>query len=171
MNDMTFSPCPDYPWYLVHRDGFLVNTDTGHILTGTRKKTGYVEVCLRDENGGPHYQLLHRIVAKAFCERPDGSDEVNHINGDKTDNRADNLEWVTREENLRHAHDTGLMPNDATPKAVQATNMDTGEQLIFPSIYKAARFLGISQGNICMCCKNLRPYAGGYYWEYKDADA
>lgn len=169
MSELRFCPCDAFPWYLVASDGFLINTDNGHILTGSVKnKTGYVEMCLYDENHKPHYCLLHRLVAEAFCERPDGADEVNHIDGNKQNNRADNLEWVTRAENLKHAFETGLMPNDATPKAVLATSMETGEQLVFSSIYRAARFLGISQGNICMCCKGLRPYAGGYYWEYKE---
>ena len=164
--DNTYRPIKEYPWYLACRAGYVINSDTGHVLRGGLKKSGYIEVTLTDTDGRPHSRLLHRIIAEAFCEKPDGADEVNHINGDKTDNRARNLEWVTRAENLRHAYETGLMPNDATPRAVKAKNMDTGEEMTFPSIYKAARFFSISQGNICMCCKGERPYANGYFWEY-----
>lgn len=161
-----FRPCSDYPWYLISRDGYLVNTDTGHVLRGTVKKSGYVEVCLTDAEGYHHSVLLHRLVAKAFCDKREGTDEVNHINGDKTDNRADNLEWVTHNENMRHAFVTGLMPNNTSSRPVIATNMATGEKTTFPSIYKASRFLGISQGNICMACNGQRSCAGLYYWEY-----
>lgn len=166
---MRFVPIDDYPWYLVCDYGFVLNSDTGGILKGTRKqKTGYTDICLYDADHKPHYFLLHRLVANAFCEHPEGKNEVNHINGDKEDNRASNLEWVSREENLQHAYNTGLMPNDATPRAVKATNIETGEEMTFSSIYKAARFFNISQGNICMCCKGFRPYANGFYWEYED---
>ena len=167
-NDNTFRPIKDFPWYLACRDGYVINSDTGHIMQGSLKKTGYVEIVLTDAEGLPHYRLLHRIIAEAFCEKAEGQSEVNHINGRKTDNRAENLEWVTRAENLRHAYETGLMPNNAVPKPVIAKNMDTGEEMAFPSIYKAARFFNISQGNICMCCKGERPYANGYFWQYDE---
>ena len=165
---MQFIPVKDYPFYLACDDGFLLNTQTGNILNGrTSKTTGYVDVCIVDEEGNHRTLSLHRVIAEAFCERPEGANEVNHINGNKTDNRAENLEWVTREENLRHAYENGLTPYNTVPRCVIATNMETGETMEFQSIYKAARFFNISQGNICMCCKGFRPYANGYYWEYK----
>lgn len=168
MDENFFRPCQEFPWYLVCRDGYLVNSDTGVILRGGKNGTGYRHVTLLDAEGMPHSRQMHRLVALAFCEQKPGATEVNHINGDKMDSRAENLEWVTHGENLAHAFDTGLMPNNATPKPVVAVSIDTGELMEFPSIYKAARFLGISQGNICMACKGERPYAGGYYWRYAD---
>ena len=168
IDDSLFAPVNGFPRYLACREGFVINTDSGHILRGGKKKSGYVQVILCDEDHKPHTKLLHRIIAEAFCEQEDGETEVNHKNGIKDDNRADNLEWVTRSENLEHAYREGLMPNDATPKSVIAVSTETGEQMAFPSIYSAARFLGISQGNICMCCKGERPYAGGYYWRYAE---
>ena len=51
--------------------------------------------------GKRHY--LHRLVAEAFISNPSGKLEVNHINGNKLDNRAENLEWATRSDNMRHA--------------------------------------------------------------------
>lgn len=152
-------------FYLVSDNGEVINARTGHVLRGSIKTSGYREVILT--NGiDKIYPTVHRLVADAFCEKAEGHDEVNHINGDKLDNRAENLEWVDRAGNLAHAFATGLMPNDATPVAVVAKNIETGEETLFPSIYKAARFFGISQGNICMCCKGARPYASGYTWRY-----
>ena len=128
------------------------------------KKSGYYEVSLRGLSK-VKFVLVHRAVAEAFCEKGTG-EEVNHKNGDKADNRAENLEWVTHGENLKHAYETGLRKDDVSPKCIIATNMETGEQMKFPSIYKAARFLNISQGNICMVCKKQRPFANGYLFNY-----
>lgn len=72
------------------------------------------------------------------------------------------------EKNLKHAFENGLREDDVSPKEIIAKNAETGEVIKFPSIYKAARFLGISQGNICMCCKGIRPMASGYLFEYAD---
>jgi len=54
--------------------------------------------------GNQSMRYVHRLVAEAFCERPDGCDEVNHINEDKTDNRSCNLMWVTHQENVMHSY-------------------------------------------------------------------
>lgn len=164
---MLYAPIDGFENYLACSDGFIINAD-GNILQGTVKKTGYIEVILRDMEKAPHYKLLHRIIAQCFCEKPNGCTEVNHKDGDKRNNKAVNLEWVTHGDNLKHAYVTGLRKDDVSPKKVRATNIETGESAAFSSIYSAARFLGVSQGNICMCCKGLRPYASGYYWEYDE---
>ena len=68
---------------------------------------GYLMVELRD-NGKRSGRTVHRLVAEAFLERPSESHEVNHLDGDKTNNHLSNLEWVTTQENRDHAVATGL---------------------------------------------------------------
>lgn len=156
---------PDFPDYVASNTGLIFNLRTGKVLQGAIKKTGYHEVCLK--NGDTtRYLLVHRIIAELFCDRPFGTYEVNHKDGNKSNNCAGNLEWVTHGDNLKHAYENGLREDNVTPKAVVAISMEDGTRIEFPSIYKAARFFGISQGNICMCCKGARPYANGYYWQY-----
>lgn len=166
--DLFYKSLDEFPWILACRDGYLINSKSGVIIRGAIKSSGYVEVCIKDEDGNRKSRLMHRLIAGAFCERGDGQNEVNHINGVKTDNRSDNLEWVTRNENLRHAYDAGLRKDDVSARSVIAENIENGERMEFSSIYKAARFLGISQGNICMCCRGQRPHANGFYWWYSD---
>lgn len=79
--------------------------------------TGYLYVWHK-ENGKQRNYLVHRIVASAFCDRQTGATQVNHIDGNKTNNRADNLEWVTPAGNMKHAKAAGLMPSrrETSPK-------------------------------------------------------
>lgn len=162
-----FKKMEDAP-YLISNKGYLINTNTGKQSLGSKKQTGYIEVTIQTDAGEEKSISLHRLVASYFVPVREGASEVNHKDGDKTNNSAENLEWVTHNENLKHAYITGLRPDDVSARGVIATNIETGEEMEFPSIYKAARFFGISQGNICMCCKGLRPYANGYYWRYKE---
>lgn len=62
----------------------------------------------------PHKKFsktIHRLVAMHFLPNPNNLPEVNHKDGNKSNNRASNLEWCTRQYNIRHAHDTGLKVN------------------------------------------------------------
>lgn len=70
------------------------------------KKTGYVMVHAKGK-----LLLLHRLVAKAFIPNPQELPEVNHKDGNKQNNRVDNLEWITRHQNARHAHNNGFYDN------------------------------------------------------------
>lgn len=156
-----YKPCDKAPYLLLCSDGYAINIKTGHVYKNVKKRTGYYEI-----STGKDDFLIHRLIAKAFCDGYAPNKEVNHIDGDKSNNRADNLEWVDHNDNLKHAYLTGLRENDVSHKVVVATNMVTGEKIVFSSIYKAAQALKISKGNICLCCQGKRPYANGFYWEY-----
>lgn len=81
------------------------------VLVPVLVRKGYQTVVLTRPNSKPVRKTLHFLVALAFLgERPTDKHEVNHLNGVKTDNRVENLKWVTRSENIKHAFDTGLKP-------------------------------------------------------------
>lgn len=104
---------------------------------------GYVEVRLSKE-GNTKTNFVHILLANAFIPNPKIKAEVNHINGIKTDNRIENLEWVTRSENMRHAYKHGLCKN-ATAKVI---DICTGKE--YASIKEAAENLGIKYST----CRN-----------------
>lgn len=103
-------PIKDWPNYEVSDTDLIRNKTTKHVLKQVLDK-GYLMVCLRN-NGKQLNQRVHRIIAIARLPNPENKREVNHKNGIKTDNLPDNFEWVTRQENARHALDTGLMNMD-----------------------------------------------------------
>lgn len=97
--------------YLVSREGQIFSTiRAGRFLRQTESNVGYLYVSLMAEGASePVKVLVHRIVAKAFC---DGDGEVvNHLDGNKKNNRAENLEWCSYADNNDHARDAGLVRN------------------------------------------------------------
>jgi len=91
--------------YLITSHGEIIRNGKVRKVGVTR--TGYQSVVLC-KNGVMKNYRVHRLVAEAFIPNPDNKPHVNHINGDKTDNRVENLEWVTQSENMQHAYSSGL---------------------------------------------------------------
>ena len=110
---------------------------------------GYLKVSLYQK---PRHQMLsgHRRVAEVFIPNPDNKPYVNHINGIKTDNRKENLEWVTAQENTDHAIRTGLYDPKAQPRCRPLLVLDktTGELKRYTSASEAARQLGVNQSEV-----------------------
>lgn len=92
--------------YSIYDDGAVFNTKTLRFIK-PQSNGRYNKVTL-SINGKERQYLVHRLVATAFIPNPDNKPEVNHINGDRFDNRVENLEWVTASENQSHAVRTNL---------------------------------------------------------------
>jgi hypothetical protein len=92
--------------YTIREDG-VITSRFGRTIKQQVSKNGYVRVELWEGGKGRKY-LVHRLLAKAFIPNPEGKPQVNHIDGDKTNNSLSNLEWVTQRENQLHAYRTGL---------------------------------------------------------------
>lgn len=89
--------------YMVFSNGTIFNKLTGYKLKPVKGNKGYLQI---DLNGTTY--PMHRLVAELFIPNPLNKPCVNHINGYKTDNRVENLEWCTYSENNQHAYDNGL---------------------------------------------------------------
>lgn len=100
--------------YSIDKNGVVKNR-FGRTIKSFEKKTGYIRIGLHG-NGNDYNFLLHRLIAIAFIPNPHNKPCVNHINGIKSDNRIENLEWVTKSENDLHAYKIGLRkPNKNWP--------------------------------------------------------
>lgn len=96
---------------LVSNYGTIKKASTGKILKPHKNKNGYYCVNIKYFNGKRMSTLVHRLVANTYLKAFNNDNyvfEVNHIDGNKTNNHVNNLEWVTRGENLQHARDNKL---------------------------------------------------------------
>jgi hypothetical protein len=78
------------------------------ILKYTLSNKGYYQIQLT-KNSKYYQKTIHRLVAEAFIENPENKEQINHIDADKTNNKIENLEWVTRKENMKHACNLNLL--------------------------------------------------------------
>lgn len=146
----------------------------------TKDKDGYCIVTLSKE--GKHKTTrVHRLVAQAFIKNSESKLEVNHIDGNKTNNNVFNLEWCNPKENNIHAWKNGLkkMTNQTKEKISQGSinktkiiQLDRNKKIvaIYESIVEASTITHIGVTNISACCRNYKGQktAGGYIWKYKE---
>jgi hypothetical protein len=145
----------------------------GRILKPTVQNHGYLGVWLYGNGGvsGRNGRVfgIHRIVAEAFCKKKDGDCEVNHINEDKTDNRACNLEWCTHQENsaygTRGARIGKANTNGKRSVPVAQYTLDGKLVKMFPSFQEAHRN-GFQSGNVWKSIHGIYSHAYGYIWKY-----
>ena len=128
----------------------------------------YQEVKLYKKGEKRTYKV-HRLVALAFVPNPEKKPQINHIDGNKYNNHADNLEWCTQAENNRHAIANNLTSPypmiEATKKEVIQLTLDGEFIKRWGSLTEASSELGLQVSNISHCCKGRIRQTGGYKWE------
>lgn len=155
--DEEWKELTDYPGYSVSSIG-RVMSPRGKILT-QRIVQGYAKVSISDKG-----RYVHRLVASAFLGKKEEKMDVNHKDRNKTNNKVENLEWVTRSDNMKHAIDTGV----SYTKSICRVNNNGDVLEEFKTIVEASKKYNISDSSIIKVCKKEAIKAGGYYWKYKD---
>lgn len=144
------------------------------ILKTRINQHGYIQKTLVNENGRKTWDI-HRLVAMAFIPNPENKPCVDHINTDKTDNRVENLRWVTYSENAMNPITNARQRKRIGPlsgkygklhPASKSISQYTKDGLFicsFGSIAEAQRKTGIN--NIWRCISGQQKYAGGFIWK------
>lgn len=111
------------------------------------------------------YQTVHKLVSKSFIQNPQNKLEINHKNGIKTDNNVQNLEWVTRKENIQHAWSLGLCENTRIAVSIDRSKpvIDLQTRIEYKSLSEACRILGL---NRCTCASQIFRKSDTQRFEY-----
>lgn len=128
---------------------------------GSGRNSGYLVVNLR-KNHTSKVATIHKLVADAFIPNPLCLPTINHIDGNKHNNRVSNLEWVSYSENNQHALDNGLR----SPRGNTIAQYDLNNNLIatYRSACEASRKTGLSRGGISHCLNGRCNSSGGFIW-------
>ena len=135
------------------------------ILNQTLNTKGYLKTNFSVENKIKTIRT-HRIVGITFIPNLLNKPEINHINGIKTDNRVENLEWVTHQENCEHSY-----ANSLNKRARKVNQIKNGVIInTFRSQYEASKEIGVSQASISNCCNKIKgnDMIKGYKWQFAE---
>ena len=134
-----------YPNYQISNLGRIWNCRTQRMLKPSVTPKGYCQINLVAINGKRKKELVHRLVALTFIENPNHYPEVNHINHIRNDNRVENLEWVTRKENINKSS----LPVKVAVYQVDGKYVDT-----YNSIRELCNELNLTESNVSGCLSN-----------------
>lgn len=161
--------------YQVSSQGRIWSVVSQRYLKQKINRGGYCCINLYAKNGKMKSERIHRLVALAFIDNPNNFSVVNHLNGMKTDNRVENLEWTTQKENVRHAYDNNL-GNFQEKLAKSREKMLQATKKIYSVYYDgnligqykgrkaAAAVAGCSETTISHCISENRKTRDGYYF-------
>lgn len=164
---------PTETWLPCTKNSAYEVSDLGRIRRKNAKKeclrtivinSGYEVVCL----AGASY-LVHRLVAEAFHGQCPPGYETDHIDGDKLNNRANNLEWVTRKENIARSKATGRHGRPKGSKSMVGVFVQMGRDGQMVAVHRrlkdAAQAVGKKSGwSISRCLRGKCHTAGGFKW-------
>ena len=175
---------PEFPDYYITNNGVVYSRKIKRNAKGRIKrlktrldKNWYEVVCLY-KDGSCRLKSVHRLVAEIFIQQPLGKTQVNHIDGNKTNNVVDNLEWVSCKENIQHSYNALKRKPTWTGRSGSKHNTSIGVIQIFNnkqintfgSMSEASRATGIHGCDISRCCSGKRKTAGGFVWQLNNKE-
>lgn len=149
--------------FMVTEDGQIFSKRTNKFLVQGTSKTGYKVLSTKVE-GVAKCLKVHRLVAEAYVPNTENKPFVNHIDGDKTNNNINNLEWVTNRENIIHAYELGLI--NVTSGCDRSTSAISEEDLAYVravykpfdkqfGVRKLAKELGVSHPTLSRAIRKI----------------
>ena len=166
---MQWKKIEGYDNYSVSDTGLVRNDTTGKLLKAFDLDTGYTIIHLY-KNKKMKNLKLHRVIAQAFIPNPKQEKCINHINGNRHDNRIENLEWCSHSENNIHSYRTLGRSSSNAIRAMSVAKykpvlcVETKE--VYESVKQASEKTGVCRANISKCLTNKRSTAGGFHWGY-----
>ena len=131
------------------RDGKLLRINYERLKKNNTRVRPYLSV-----NGKSKGYYLHRIVAEHFIPNPENLPEVNHKDGDFYNNCADNLEWISKKDNMKHANENNLITRKK--RKIIVKNKKTHEESVYSSMTECAASLGYSNSTVYNTCSGKR---------------
>lgn len=146
----------------------------GNILSKIRNKNmkclkhtaGYCRVALVDKNGKSKFKYVHRLVAETYIDNPENKPQVNHIDGDRSNHKLSNLEWVTQSENDLHSYNKLKRKPSFLGKfgslhhsSIKVTNGNK----VYESIGLVKKD-GFNPSAVCKCINNNQKQHKGFFW-------
>ena len=166
----------EYPQYRISKDGRIYSERIKNVID-LKYACGYYRLPLKNKNGEMKNISIHRLVAMAYIPNPDNLPIVNHIDGDKLNNKIENLEWATYKTNAKHAKELGLVGTGGrkgvrhiknSPFAIKVGKYTLEDSLIrvYDSISQAAKDTGTPEAHIIKVCQGKQKFTQGYKWKY-----
>lgn len=174
--DEVWKTIPEFENYMVSTLGRVKNANTGVILKQCDNGRGYKHVGLYNDTVKGKSIMVHRLVANAFIPNPDNLPQINHIDENKENNSAENLEWTTSFDNINHGtHNERVGINNPNRRPIYSVDA-RGNVLYYESARDAVRYykeLGIDvyASGICKVLKRECDTYKNLTWYYQDDDS
>lgn len=151
--------------YLVGQDGTIYSKHYKKMLNPKKNHDGYLRIQIW-KNRKCRFVGVHRVVAETFLPNPENKPFVNHIDGDKQNNRVENLEWCTQKENINHAWNTGLSTheNHARYRNVGYFDKDGVLLKMFTCLHEASAALEMNYFTVCANLRKGKRLQNGNYF-------
>lgn len=163
-------------YYQVSNFGNIKNIKTNYVIKlNDINSVGYYRVTLY--NPIKKRFFVHRLVAYHFCDGYKEDLIVNHKDGNKQNNNANNLEWVTRSENDLHAFNNGLrkvvgaavIQKEKSKRKVILTDINTNEEIIFDNYNECAKYFNLNKEYVKQCCRGMYLLKRKYKARYEES--
>jgi len=139
--------------YYITEDGKVWSEKRNKFLKTRLDENGYERVSFNISKDERYVKSVHRLVAQAFLDNPEGKREVAHLNHNRSDNRVENLQWTTRTENMQMSAQEDRLISIPRPKRQKIKAMyETGKYIQ----YELANIFGISQGRVSVIINEER---------------